>query len=359
MSSTTLPETMKAITYAPGETVPTIRSIRLPTQRPTHLIVKITDVALNPTDWKHVARIQGAKPFSIVGCDYAGTVVSIGPEVTKSFKVGDKVFGVGHGSNQSESNDGVFAEYASVKADITMHVPANSPLSIEDLSSIPLGTITVGQALFQKGKGLGLLFMPGEDKGRGEWLLIYGGSTATGTLAIQFAKMAGYKVVTTCSPRNNDLVLSRGADKVFDYNEPGVGAKIRKFTANTLRYAFDTVGVDSSAVICCEALSSDVKGLTLATVMNEKLPREDVESKFVLMYTVFGEYFDKMGYPFPASKEDHDFGKTWFALTEKLIAEGKLKSHPVKVGTGLEGVVQGMDDMKNEKVRGEKLVYKL
>jgi NADPH:quinone reductase-like Zn-dependent oxidoreductase len=44
-----------------------------------------------------------------------------------------------------------------------------------------------------------------------------GGSSATRTLAIQFAKLSGYKVVTTCSPKNFELVQVLGADVVLNY----------------------------------------------------------------------------------------------------------------------------------------------
>jgi NADPH:quinone reductase-like Zn-dependent oxidoreductase len=132
-----------------------------------------------------------------VGCDYAGSVVSIGSEVTKAFKVGDKVYGCAHGSNFNEAYDGVFAEYAMVKGDVAMHLPMDSDLGMEDLCTVPLCAITAGQGLFQPGKGLGLA-LPETGKGDGEWVLIYGGSTTSGCLGIQFATLAGYKVVTTC-----------------------------------------------------------------------------------------------------------------------------------------------------------------
>jgi hypothetical protein len=48
----------------------------------------------------------------------------------------------------------------------------------------------------------------------GKWILIYGGSSATGALAIQFA---GYKVVTTCSPNDFEPVRALGAGVVLDY----------------------------------------------------------------------------------------------------------------------------------------------
>jgi len=85
---------------------------------------------------------------------------------------------------------------------------------------------TVGQGLFQKGKGLSLA-LPEERKGNGEWIMIYGDSTATGSLGIQFAKLAGYKVITSFSPRNVGFVKSRGADEVLNYSEPDCGSRIR------------------------------------------------------------------------------------------------------------------------------------
>lgn len=353
-------KTMKAITLV-GKNA-SVNSVALPSLRPTHLLVKVEAVALNPTDWKHIANGIGCPdPFSIVGCDYAGEVVDIGSDVTKSFKKGDKVYGCAHGSNFSQPYDGVFAEYAMVKGDVAMHIPQNAGVAFapDDVVSVPLGSITVGQGLFQPNKGLAL-GLPGEGKGNGEWLLIYGGSTATGSLGIQFAKLAGYKVITTCSPRNNDFVKSRGADEVFDYNDPQCGAKIRELTDNKLRYAWDTISLEDSAKVCDEALSTDTASLHYGTILGSKFPREGIKYTSTIMYTMFGEEFKKWSHTFPASKDDFEFGKMWMGLTEELVAEGKIKPHPKKLGSGgLEGVLSGLEEMKAGKVSGEKLVYRI
>ena len=45
---------------------------------------------------------------------------------------------------------------------------------------------------------------------------------------------------------------------------------------------------------------------------------------------------------------------------ERILAEGKLKPHPVSVESGgLESVLDGLDDMRQGNVSGEKLVYKV
>lgn len=51
-------------------------------------------------------------------------------------------------------------------------------------------------------------------------LFVYGGSSSVGQYAIQLAKLSGYKVITTASKRNHELVKGLGADLVFDVSGP-------------------------------------------------------------------------------------------------------------------------------------------
>lgn len=53
----------------------------------------------------------------------------------------------------------------------------------------------------------------------GERILINGGTSGVGVLAIQMAKALGCHVVVTCSAQSFDLVKSLGADEVIDYKE--------------------------------------------------------------------------------------------------------------------------------------------
>jgi hypothetical protein len=54
------------------------------------VLVKTKAVALNPTDWKNIAK--ATSPGSIAGCDYAGVVEEVGKSVT-NYKVGDRICG--------------------------------------------------------------------------------------------------------------------------------------------------------------------------------------------------------------------------------------------------------------------------
>ena len=153
----------------------------IPKLRPEYILVKVHCIALNPTDWKAVDN--NASKGAICGCDYSGVVEEVGKDVTKSFKKGDRVCGMAHGSNALNHEDGAFAEYIVAKGDVQMHVP--DKMSFEDAATWGVGIATVGQAMYQALE----LPLPTSPSKEAFPVLIYGGSTATGTLAIQFAKL--------------------------------------------------------------------------------------------------------------------------------------------------------------------------
>jgi len=175
---------------------------------------------------------------------------------------------------------------------------------------------------------------------------------------------SGYEVITTCSPRNFDLVKSLGASAAFDYNSPTCGADIRKHTNNALFYCWDTISEEGSAQICADALSSntapDGSKPKYGCILDVKFPRDDVEKTFTLGYTVTGESFNWPGKVFEASRNDFEFGKKFWEVARKLLEEGKYKAHPLDVRPGgLNGVIDGMEDMRQGKVSGKKLVYRV
>lgn len=94
------------------------------------------------------------------------------------------------------------------------------------------------------------------------------------------------------------------------------------------------------------------------TILPVTPPRDDLEVTSTFMYTIFNEAFHKGKNEFPAVPEDFEFTKMFMDITEGLLREGKLKTHPETVGKeGLEGALKGMQDMKAEKVSGTKLVF--
>ena len=156
------------------------RNQPIPKLRDDQVLIKTVAVALNPADWKAMAWGLSSDG-GLVGCDFSGIVEEVGPQVTKQLKKGDRVCGVVYG--------GAFAEYVVANGDLLIKVPDS--MRFEQAATIGMGAATVGQGLYQTALKLEL---PNEATGsmidrKGAYVLIYGGSSATGALGIQFAKL--------------------------------------------------------------------------------------------------------------------------------------------------------------------------
>jgi D-arabinose 1-dehydrogenase-like Zn-dependent alcohol dehydrogenase len=117
------------------------------------------------------------------------------------------VCGFCHGGNAVNQSVGAFGEIITVKGDVQIEIPSN--LSYEEAATLGVGITTVGQGLYQSLE----LPLPNNPTTEKTYILVYGGSTATGSLAIQFAKLSGLTVGTTCSPGNFEYVKSLGSGK--------------------------------------------------------------------------------------------------------------------------------------------------
>jgi len=201
-------ETMKAIVYRcyGSPDVLAFEDIEKPTPADNELLIKVVAAAVNPLDWHfmrgtpYLLRLMsglGAPDGAGLGVDFAGTIEAVGSKVTR-FKPGDAVFGGGNGA---------FAEYLIIGEDGALALkPAD--VSFEQAASVPIAAVTALQALRDIGK-----LQPGQR------VLINGASGGVGTFAVQIAKSMGAEVTGVCSTRNVQMVLSIGADYVFDYKK--------------------------------------------------------------------------------------------------------------------------------------------
>jgi NADPH:quinone reductase-like Zn-dependent oxidoreductase len=147
---------------------------------PDHLLIQTISVALNPTDWKNIDKESGPV---IAGCDFSGIVHEVGSNLTSTFSKGDKVWSVVHGCNRLAPDNGSFGEYLYAKGTLVNKVPEG--MSFEETATLGAGVVTVGQGLYQE---LGLPF-PVASLPEKRSIFIYGGSSASGALGIQFAKL--------------------------------------------------------------------------------------------------------------------------------------------------------------------------
>jgi len=219
--------------------------------------VKISHAAVNPIDWK---LFDGASPLFAAhapytpGFDFAGVVESAGDGT--ELEVGEKVIGYigltetcspdgppsnGHGSA------GAFAQYCCIPESRLAVVPGYS--DARKLSGLPLAGLTAFQALFTGRGGVSLQGTTLGDLRKGQKVLVLGGSSSTGFLAVQLANAAGAEVVATASDAvmpdgkqtKMDWVKSLGAHRLINYKKQDwsevLGSDEERFDM-----IFDTVG---------------------------------------------------------------------------------------------------------------------
>ncbi|RAH65910.1 zinc-binding alcohol dehydrogenase family protein [Aspergillus aculeatinus CBS 121060] len=346
--------TQRAVIVRERGQVALVDDLPIPSLPDDYILVKTRAVALNPTDWKHVdfESCNGA----VVGCDYAGIVEAIGSQVRKSWKKGERIAGFVHGCDIMRPHGGAFAEYVIAKGDLQFNVP--DWMSLEEAACLGVGMTTIGQNLYQSMQ----LAEPGkakdeEDEDEGvTQILIYGGATATGSLAIQFAKLSGLRVVTTCSEVNRAWMLELGADAVFDYHDSQVGDRIREETDDALELVFDTISTNASAAICAAAISSS--GGCYNALLDVRCPRADVDTQVSMAYDMIGEPYQMGGKEVPATPANLQFGSQWADTVEKLLQTRQITPHRLEAKSGgLAGIPAGLDLLRQGKVRASKLVY--
>lgn len=148
------------------------------------VLVRTDAVGLNPSDTK--MRGPFVTPFATLGADYAGTVVAIGPDVT-DVKVGDRVCGAQNEMCALTPAWGAFGEYNVTRGRMWMKVPDS--WSTEAAASLPVGISTAGIALRLLG-----LPLPKKPVSKPATVLVYGGSTATATIAMQMMRLYAWKL---------------------------------------------------------------------------------------------------------------------------------------------------------------------
>lgn len=207
------------------------------------VLIKVQTWAINPSD--HMLQDRDMVNYPLVlGCDVAGTVehVPLGSAAASKFRIGDRVFGI-------TANNG-FQDYVALEDKLVAHIP--SRFSFSDASVLGLGAATSAMFLFGADY-LGLNFPTLGATKTGKSVLIWGGSSAVGSNAIQLVVGAGYTAITTCSKRNFDYVKSLGITQAFDYNESGVTEKLAaELDKGECAGIFMAAGLDDGNLAACK-----------------------------------------------------------------------------------------------------------
>src|SRR3954468_14171932 len=199
-----LPHIMEAaaIDRFGGPEVLTIHALPVPSVDPHEVLIAIDTAGVGPWDTEiRAGWYPGRKPRFplILGTDGAGIVVAAGSRVRR-LKVGDKVYSY----SWANPKGGFYAEYVAVAAEKVARVPKR--LDLKHAGAIATTGLTALQGIDDT-----------LNVKKGETILIHGGSGGVGTLAIQFAKLRGARVVATGSGLDGvELVREMGADRAVE-----------------------------------------------------------------------------------------------------------------------------------------------
>ena len=359
-----IPRTHTAILQHTGGVLRVTHDVPVPQLQPGWLLVHNLCVALNPCDFKMAARFP--TPGLQDGVDFSGIIAAVGPagDAGLEFAVGDRVFGCVPSNKQDDPESGSFGQYIKVEAVYALRIPPT--MAFETAMALsPACISTVALALHQY---FGLPATPDEVVGQGEkqpadTILVYGGSSSVGLVAIQMLKLCGHRVVTTCSPHNFELVRRYGADAVFDYHSPTCSADIREYTKNRLKRVLDPFGESATLALCHETIGRG--GGTYCSL--EQYRKSLCKRRTVRHHLVMGPAIIGRGvllpepYGVPPDPELHEWSKRFYRSLQKLVDEEKLKPLPMQVlqPPGFDNVLRGLELLKANKVSGKKLIVPL
>jgi len=223
-----VPARMTAIAIrAPGGPemlVPEERPV--PQPAPGEVLVKVVAAGVNRPDvmqrMGHYPPPKGAT--DIPGLELAGEVVALGPGVQR-WKVGDAMTALVVG--------GGYAEYCAVPEPQALPIPAG--LSMIEAAAMPETFFTVYPNVFERGA-----------LKAGESLLVHGGSSGIGTVAIMLGKAFGARVFATAgSAEKCEACMRLGAEVAINYKSEDFVAVAKKATADKgVDVVLDIVGGD-------------------------------------------------------------------------------------------------------------------
>lgn len=171
-----MPDMMKAVIAVKGEPLK-LADVPRPQIGPDEVLVKVAAAGLNRADIVQRAGHYPPPPGAseIMGLECSGTVAAVGKDVAR-WKEGDRVCGLLAG--------GGYAEYCAVHEGALLPVPAN--LTLLQAAALPEAMMTVYANIFMR-----CAFKSGEA------VLIHGGTSGIGSMAIQMVKSAGAGTIWT------------------------------------------------------------------------------------------------------------------------------------------------------------------
>ena len=208
-----IPATMTAIGFAEAGPPEVLRpeTLEVPIPGPDQVLIRVAYAGVNRPD---VIQRQGFYPAPpgaspIPGLEIAGQVVATGPGVVMPM-IGTQVCALVSG--------GGYAEYCLAHAGHCLPVPEGMPL--DQAAALPETLFTVWHNVFDRGFARD-----------GETMLVHGGTSGIGSMAIMLGHAFGLTVLVTCGgPAKCAAAREIGAALAIDYKAEDFVEAVKGFT---------------------------------------------------------------------------------------------------------------------------------
>lgn len=320
-----------------------VQKVETPKPGPHELLIKNELVGLLPLDAKLAkAAIFPLQYPAILGLSFGGTVAAVGADVS-GFNVGDRVttanMDVAAGDKFS-----AFQQYVVARAITTSNIPKDIELNVPVSLVGNLGTVV---GLFTLSAGLEKPDPEAQVPSKDSKILVYGGTSSFGSLSVQYVTQAGYKVVTTTSPKHESFVSKLGALKVVDHTQDEEALVNELVAEGPYDLVVDAISIPSTLRVTAAVLSAQGGGDVYAL-----LPAFGPET---LPHGVTRK-FDSWSVPLRDEKNAELLKWTFGSYLPRAVAKGKLVPLPTqKASGGLGGLNDALTELYNG-VSGVKIV---
>lgn len=223
-----LPQNMIAIDSGIAGEPEVLVPVSIPVPQPAagEVLIKVEAAGVNRAD---IMQRQGIYPppagsSTVYGLEAAGTIVALGAGVDQAH-VGQAVCALLAG--------GGYAEYCAVNIGHCLPVPAS--LTMIEAAALPEALFTVWTNLFERAYAV-----------EGDTVLVHGGTSGIGTMAIALGRLFGLKVIVTCgSDEKCAAAIKIGASHAINYKSSDFVEEVGRLTGGVgVQAVLDLVGGD-------------------------------------------------------------------------------------------------------------------
>lgn len=320
-----MPETMTAIEIsAPGGP-----DVLKPCQRPVpvpdkgQVLVKVAAAGVNRPD---VVQRMGLYPApkgasDLPGLEISGEVVALGAGVDPDY-LGRNICALVAG--------GGYAEYCIAEPDQSLFVPQG--LSMNEAAALPETLFTVWHNVFERAYAT-----------EGETLLVHGGTSGIGTMAIKLGKLFGLTVIVTCGSDDKcDAAKAIGADHAINYKIADFVEEVKRVTEGQGVHIVLDMVAGSYVARNLQALREDGRHVTIA-VQGGMVAEINMAIVMSRRLTLTGSTLRPRSKEFKALLADEIRRTAWPFVIEGKLRPEMARSFPLAQAAAAHALMEGGD----------------